>query len=82
MGLVMNHTVILNRQPNPERHIVWAEVSIQCQAARLVAAFALFCLRIDRPFLFIRRLERGHRKYNMLKADTPEWICLITPLTC
>ena len=75
MGLVMNQTVILNWQPNPE-------VSIQCQAARLIAAFALFCLRIDRPFLFIRRLERGHRKYNMLKADTPEWICLITPLTC
>ena len=82
MGLVMNQRVILNWQPNPERHIVWTEVSIQCQAARLVAAFALFCLRIDRPFLFIRRLERGHRKYNMLKAYTPEWICLITPLTC
>lgn len=42
MGLVMTQRVILMT----EWQIVWTEVSIQCQAGP-VAAFALFCLRID-----------------------------------
>lgn len=62
MGLVMNQRVILMT----EWQIVWTEVSIQCQAGP-VAAFALFCLRIDLDPPHVSE-EKGHQKYNFLKA--------------
>ena len=62
MGLVMNQRVILMT----EWQIVWTEVSIQCQAGP-VAAFALFCFRIDLDPPHVSD-EKGHQRYNFLKA--------------
>ena len=70
MGLVMNQTVTLDWQPNPEWQIVRKEVRIQCQAA---CPFAAFCLRIDLPSPRIRGkkspkvqfIERWHSRMDM-----------------